>query len=398
VLPDQSLEEKLPKAVTILERGDSRIYVLGTAHVSSSSVQDVEEVVRVVQPDVIVVELCESRFEAMSNPDRWKKMDVFKVVREGKGMLLLVNLLLSSFQRRIGDQLGVKPGAEMMRAVELAKESGAEMVLGDRDVQVTLKRTWAGLGAWEKIKLLSSLFGSVFVGDEEVDEAELEKLKEGDVLSSMLEEVGQSYPAIKRRLIDERDLWLMNSAYSAPGDRVVVVVGAGHVPGMVKHWGDPVDTDDLVGVESKKKWLGPMIKWGIPLVICLFFVYGFAKSDSGWEAVSIWFLANGILSAIGAALAMGHPLTVLSAFVAAPFTSLNPAVAAGWVSGLTEAFLRKPTVEDCERLGEDCMALKGWYSNRITRVLLVVVLSNFGSMLGTWIGAIGVFKTIGGEG
>jgi pheromone shutdown-related protein TraB len=268
VLPDQSLEEKLPKAVTILERGDSRIYVLGTAHVSSSSVQDVEEVVRVVQPDVIVVELCESRFEAMSNPDRWKKMDVFKVVREGKGMLLLVNLLLSSFQRRIGDQLGVKPGAEMMRAVELAKESGAEMVLGDRDVQVTLKRTWAGLGAWEKIKLLSSLFGSVFVGDEEVDEAELEKLKEGDVLSSMLEEVGQSYPAIKRRLIDERDLWLMNSAYSAPGDRVVVVVGAGHVPGMVKHWGDPVDTDDLVGVESKKKWLGPMIKWGIPLVIC----------------------------------------------------------------------------------------------------------------------------------
>ena len=389
----------LPSAVTRLEKGDSVYYVIGTAHVSASSVTDVEDVIEKIRPETVVVELCESRFEAMSNPDRWKKMDIYKVVKEGKGMLLVVNLLLSSFQRKIGDKLGVKPGAEMMRAITLAEDQGANMVLGDRDVQITLKRTWGGLGFWEKTKLFGSILGSTFSGgEEEVDEAELEKLKESDVLSGLLEDVGKAYPAVKQRLIDERDLWLMDSIYRAEGKTVVAVVGAGHVPGIVKHWGTTIDRAELSSIPEKKNWLGPLIKWGVPSIMIAAFIFGFAKSDAGWDAVSIWFLANGILSGLGAAIALAHPLTILAAFVAAPFTSLNPTIAAGWVSGLVEALLRKPKVEDCEALGEDTTTLKGWYRNRITRVLLVVVLSNFGSMLGTWIGALGVFKAIGGEG
>lgn len=391
--------QDLPSTVTVLKKGDAVCYVVGTAHVSSQSVVDVEEVIAKVKPDTVVVELCEARFESMSNPDRWKEMDVFKVVREGRGMLLVMNLMLSSFQRKIGDKLGVKPGAEMMRAVELSQEHGSEMILGDRNVQVTLKRTWGGLGFWEKMKLMGSILGSTFSGDDdEVDEAELEKLKEGDVLSEMLEDVGRAYPAVKNRLIDERDLWLMNSVYEAPGQKIVAVVGAGHVPGMVKHWGESIDRNALMELPKPNGWVGKAFKWGVPLIILVAFAFGFAKSEAGWDAVSLWFLANGILSALGAAVALAHPLTILAAFVAAPFTSLNPTIAAGWVSGLVEAFLRKPKVQDCETLGEDAMSLKGWYNNRITRVLLVVVLSNFGSMLGTWIGAFGVFKVIGGEG
>jgi pheromone shutdown-related protein TraB len=394
----QAGDLKLPPSVTILKNGDAKVYVIGTAHVSAKSVTDVEEVIQMVQPDTIVVELCEARYEAMSDPDRWKKMDVVKVVREGRGMLLMANLMLSSFQRRIGDKLGVKPGAEMMRAVELAQQTGARMVLGDRNVQVTLKRTWGGLGFWEKIKLSTSLLGSTLGGDDEVDEAELEKLKEGDVLSGVLEDVGKAYPAVKERLIHERDLWLMDSVYHAQGKKIVAVVGAGHVPGMVAHWGEAVDKTKLSQLPDNKNILLSLLKWGIPSLIILSFVYAFMKSEVGWDAVGMWFFANAILSGLGAACALGHPLTILTAFVAAPFTSLNPMVAAGMVSGLVEAILRKPKVSDCESLANDALTLKGWYKNRITRVLLVVILSNLGSALGTYIGAYGIFKIIGGEG
>ncbi len=386
----------LPESVTVLRRGDDKCYVLGTAHVSSQSVEDVESLIEAVDPDAVVVELCDARYESLSNPDKWKQMDIFKVIREGRGMLLVANLMLSSFQRRIGAQLGVKPGAEMVKAIELSEHKGVDFVLGDRNVQITLKRTWSGLSMWEKMKLLSSLFGSTFSGgSEKIDESELEGLKKKDVLHELLEDVGTSFPTIKERLIHERDLWLMSSIYNCPGRSVVAVVGAGHVPGITEHWGEAVNRQELNQSPSNSSPFSLIFKWGIPLVICLVFVYGFTSSDKGWDAIGLWFLANGVLSGVGAAAALGHPLTVLAAFVAAPFTSLNPMIAAGWVSGLTEAFVRKPKVSDCEGLMEATSSLKGWYGNRITRVLLVVILSNVGSMLGTWIGALGVVKIIG---
>ena len=391
---DQAIE--LPSSVTVFKKEDGEsAYVIGTAHVSAKSIEDVEKVVDLVNPEVVVVELCQSRYDALSDPNRWKSMDVSKVVRQGKGMLLLVNLLLSSFQRKMGEEVGVKPGAEMMKAVELAKERGARLELGDRDVQVTLGRTWGGLGFWHKLKLMGSLFDSAFGVEEKMNEEELERLKEGDVLNEMLEDMGRTFPSIRERLIFERDLWLMDSVYRCSGKNVVAVVGAGHVPGMKEHWGEEIDRNQLC--EKPKSNLGwTIFKWGFPLVIILSLAWGLYSNESGWEAVKIWFMANGVLSAAGALVALGHPLSILAAFVAAPFTSLVPTVGAGMVTGLVEAILRKPKVQDCETLAEDSGSLKGWYRNRITRVLLVMTLSSLGSALGTYLGAYGVFNIIGG--
>lgn len=395
--PSPESELNLPSSVTCLKKEDGETaYVIGTAHVSAKSIEDVEDVIGAVSPEAVVVELCQSRHDALSDPNRWKNMDVSKVVRQGKGMLLLVNLLLSSFQRKMGEEMGVKPGAEMMRAVELAKESGSRLELGDRDVQVTLARTWGGLGFWQRLKLMGSFVDSAFGTEEKIDEEELEKLKEGDVLNEMLEDMGRTFPAIRERLITERDLWLMDSVYRCPGKNVVAVVGAGHVPGMKEHWGEEIDRVALC--EKPTSSFGwTLFKWGFPIVIILSLAWGVYHNDSGWEAVKIWFMANGVLSAVGALLALAHPLSILAAFVAAPFTSLVPTVGAGMVTGLVEAIVRKPKVEDCEDLAEDSGSLKGWYRNRITRVLLVVTLSTLGSALGTYLGAYGVFNIIGGS-
>jgi pheromone shutdown-related protein TraB len=386
---------ELPPSVTCLQKEDGETaYIIGTAHISAKSIEDVENVIAAVKPEAVVVELCQARYDSLSDPNRWKKMDVSKVVRQGKGMLLLVNLLLSSYQRKMGEEMGVKPGAEMMKAVELARETGAQLELGDRDVQVTLGRTWGGLGFWQRLKLMGSFFDSAFGVEEKLEEEELERLKEGDVLNEMLEDMGKSFPTIRERLISERDLWLMDSVYRCPGQNVVAVVGAGHVPGMKEHWGKEIDRAALC--EKPKPGMGwTIFKWGFPLLIIVSLIWAFVNHDSGWEAVQVWFMANGLLSALGALIALGHPLSILAAFVAAPITSLVPTVGAGMVTGLVEAMVRKPKVEDCETLADDSGSLKGWYGNRITRVLLVVTLSTLGSAIGTYLGAYGVFNILG---
>lgn len=385
-------EVSLPETVTVLKNGEKTCYVIGTAHVSQKSVEDVENVINTIEPDSVVVELCASRHETLNNPDRWNNMNVFEVIKSGKSMFLLANLILSSFQKKVGEKMGVKPGSEMVKAIECAKEKKAELILGDRDVQTTLKRTWAGFKTFEKMKISFQMMSSVFVGVD-VKEDELERMKEKDMLHEMLEDLGKSYPVVKERLIHERDLFLMHSIYNSPGDKVVAVVGAGHVPGIEQHWGDSVNLQEITEI-PKPGSTGKIIKWAIPILIIIAFIYGFYSKDVGWDLVKIWVLVNGVLSALGALCALAHPITIATAFVAAPLTSLNPLVAAGWVSGLMEAFIRKPTVSDCHDLQNDISSLKGFYKNRITRVLLVVALSNFGSMLGTWIAAAGIVKIL----
>lgn len=382
----------LPSTVTKLTKDDCEYYVIGTAHVSDKSVEDVKQTIGIVQPDTVVVELCEARFESITQKDRWKKMDIFKVIKEGKGMLLVSSLLLSSFQKKMGEKLGVQPGAEMIEASNIAKEEHRELVLGDRDVQVTLKRVWRGLGFFEKMKMASNLVASLFV-TEEVDEEQLEKMKEADILSDMLEDVGKSFPAIKERLIHERDLWLMDSIYHSPGKKVVAVVGAGHVPGIIQHWGNEVDKQELGSVPEPgffaKAW-----PWLIPLFIIVSIAVGFFRYDKGWELIWIWILANGIPCALGTLIALGHPVTIVASFFAAPFTSLSPLIGAGMVAGLVEAYMKKPTVEDCETLSNDTIHFKGWYHNRITRTLLVMTLSTLGSAFGTYYGAYAIITAL----
>ncbi len=364
---------------------DKDIILLGTAHVSEESADLVAEVVKEERPDTVCVELCESRYKAMTQENRWKDTDLIKVIKEKKAFLLLSNLMLAAFQKKIGKKLGIKPGEEMRRAVSAAKTVDAGVHLADRDIRITLSRTWRLMGLWTKIKLLTQLITSMGEVDS-IEKADIEKMKEKDVLETLLAEIGDTLPELRRVLIDERDQYLAAKIRTAPGKKIVAVVGAGHVPGIQRYWNEPVDIEALEVLPPKGKFAG-FLKWGIPVVVVGLIILGFfmAGADAGKDMIKWWVLANGIFAGLGAAVALAHPLTILSAIVASPITSLNPMIAAGWVAGLVEVFLRKPKVKDFESMPEDITSMKGFWKNKITRILLIVVLTNLGSSLGAFI-------------
>ena len=369
---------------------EKQILLIGTAHISQSSVDEVNDVIEQEKPDTVCIELCASRHQAMMEKDQWKNMDIFKVVREGKSFLLFANLIMTAFQKRLGSQLGVKPGAEMMAAAQASERVNAELVLADRDVKITLQRTWRGMPFWGRMKVLSQLLASLFIR-EEISKEEIEKLKESDALSEAMQMLADQSPDMKRILIDERDQFMAEKIRQAPGKRIVAVVGAGHVKGLTGELEREHNLAELETVPPPGK-LGIWLKWGIPALIVSLIGYGFfaIDTDVSIEMIQRWFLINGTLSAIGTAIAFGHPITIATAFVAAPFTSLNPAVAAGWVAGLVEAFLRKPQVRDFENLADDITHLRGFWQNNITRILLVVMFANLGSAIGTFAGGFAI--------
>ncbi|MDP6744026.1 MAG: TraB/GumN family protein [SAR324 cluster bacterium] len=369
---------------------EKQILLIGTAHISQSSVDEVNEVIEQEKPDTVCIELCASRHQAMMDKDQWKNMDIFKVVREGKSFLLFANLIMTAFQKRLGSQLGVKPGAEMLAAAEASERVNSELLLADRDVKITLQRTWRGMPFWGRMKVLSQLLASLFVR-EEISKEEIEKLKESDALSEAMQMLTDQSPDMKRILIDERDQFMAEKIRQAPGKRIVAVVGAGHVKGLTGELEREHNLAELETVPPPGK-LGIWLKWGIPTLIVGLIGYGFfaVDTDVSIEMIQRWFLINGTLSAIGTAIAFGHPITIATAFVAAPFTSLNPAVAAGWIAGLVEAFLRKPQVRDFENLADDITHLRGFWQNNITRILLVVMFANLGSAIGTFAGGFAI--------
>jgi pheromone shutdown-related protein TraB len=364
---------------------NKEVIVVGTAHVSRESVDLVGQVIEQQKPDTVCVELCQSRYESLTQRKRWQDTDLFKVIKEKKASLLLANLILAHVQKKIGERLGIKPGEEIKRAIETAETMGAHIRLADRDIRITLSRSWRMMGLWTKMKLLVHSIASIGKAGE-ITEEEIEKMKREDVLETLLAEIGESLPEIRRILIDERDQYLAHQIRTAPGQKIVAVVGAGHVPGIREYWEKPVDMDGLTQVPPRGKWFS-VLKWGIPVLIVALVLLGFFTSGTaaGASMVKWWVLANGVLAGLGAAIALGHPLTVLSAIVASPLTSLNPMIAAGWVSGLVETFLGKPKVRDFENLPEDISSLKGFWKNKITRILLVVVFTNLGSALGTFV-------------
>lgn len=364
---------------------DKDIIILGTAHVSKDSVDQVRSVIEAEKPDCVCVELCESRYQSIKSRDQWKNMDIIKVIREKKAFLLLSNLMLASFQKRIASKLDVKPGQEMIQAIDSAKEVDAKIHLADRDIRATLSRTWRSMGLWSKVKLIFQLLLSMGEADE-ITEEDVEKMKQQDMLESILAEVGESMPQLKHALIHERDLYLAEKIRTAPGSRIVAVVGAGHVPGIKSHWNDEIDIKALENIPPGSGMAG-FFKWFIPAAIILLLTYGFfaGGAKAGTGMITWWIAANGILAGLGALAALGHPLTIISSVLAAPLTSLNPMIAAGWVSGLVEAFSRKPKVKDFESLAEDILSVKGFWRNKVTRILLVVVFTNLGSSLGTFV-------------
>jgi pheromone shutdown-related protein TraB len=372
--------------VDLIEHEGRSFFIIGTAHVSKDSADLVERTIRDRNPDTVAVELCESRFESLSNPDRWKETDIYTVIKSGRAYVLMAQLALSTFQKRLADEFGVRPGEEMHRAIKVSEETGAELSLVDREIRTTLKRAWATAGFWTLMKVLYQTILSTFHA-QDISQEDIEKMKTGDELAVVLDEFSGSLPGVKVALIDERDQYLAQKIRNAPGDTVVAVVGAAHVPGIKRAFGAAIDLDVLDELPPPKK-IFRIIGWGIPLLVIGLIVAGFITSgrETTEQMVMAWVLANGICAAIGTTLALAHPLTIITAFVAAPLTSLNPTIAAGWVCGLVEAWLRKPRVKDLESIGDDLGSVRGIWKNRVMKVLLVVVLANLGSSIGTFIG------------
>jgi pheromone shutdown-related protein TraB len=377
-----------------LDREGKDIILVGTAHVSKESVQLVKTTIEAEKPDTVCVELCPSRYQAIRQKERWQDTDIVKVIKEKKTFLLLSNLLLASFQKRIAKKFDIKPGQEMIQAIESAESIGAAIHLADRDIRTTLARTWHTMGLWSKLKLLFQLVLSISEV-EELKEEDVEKMKQQDVLQTLLAEVGKSLPALKEILIDERDRYLTEKIRTAPGNKILAVVGAGHVQGIKNYWNAEVDLKALEQLPPKGKISG-ILKWIIPVAIMALFITGFflGGSRAGKDMIVWWITANGLLAGIGAIIALAHPAAIASAVLAAPLTSLNPMFAAGWVSGLVEAFSRKPKVKDLESLPEDILSIKGFWKNKVTRILLVVVFTNIGSSIGTFVAFPAIVKVL----
>ena len=391
-------EIELSPNVTTLTREGRTFYIIGTAHISAKSVVEVRETIERVKPQSVCVELCETRYQAMNDPDRWKKLNIFQVIRQGKTLYFLANLALSAYQRTLGEKFGVKPGEEQREGVRVAEEVGAELVLADRDLQATLKRTWANIGFFGKVRLLGSVFEPA--GEtEELTEERLEEMKDRDTITEMMKEFAEALPEVKEPLIDERDKYLIQSVVSAAGETVVAVVGAGHVEGMVAHFNaqTKIDREALSVIPPTPLWV-KSLKWVIPtIILCAFYIgYQSKAGQSFEEMLTAWVLPNAVMGALVSLIALPKPLSVLTAAVASPITSLNPALGAGMVVGLVEAWLRKPTVEDSETLVTDAATMRGLYRNPFSRVLLVAVCATLGSALGAYIGFAWVLTLLNG--
>lgn len=374
-----------------LRLAGKRIVVVGTAHVSRESVDEVGRTIDDVQPDRVCVEIDQGRFQAMNEENRWQNLNIYRIIRQRQGFLLLANMVLASFQRRLGLELGVRPGAEMLETIRIAEERNIPISLCDRDIQTTLRRAWRKAGFITKLRMISALVSSAFTR-EKLEASQIEELKKKDALGSMMSELASYLPAVKEVLIDERDRYLASKIYASEGNTVVAVVGAGHVEGILAYL-QQLDAGKLspevsdLEVIPGRRLISRILPWVLPAVVLGIFIWGFATAgwDAGLEMLGRWVLVNGTLSAIGALVALAHPVTIVASFLAAPITSMNPTIGVGFVTGLLEAVLRKPRVADFEGLQGDLMSFRGFFRNRLTRVLLVFFFSSLGSAIGTFV-------------
>lgn len=376
----------------IIEINGKKITLIGTAHVSKESIDEVTETIKTLKPDCVCVELDEKRSDSLQNKEKYGQLDILSVLKKKQGFLLLANLILASYQRRMGKNTGVQPGEEMLAAINVAKETNTMAVMVDRPIQVTLRRAWAKNSLWGKCKLLAALLTSAF-SKEEVSESEIENLKSGNEMDSMMDELSDYMPVIKKVLIDERNIYMAHKIWECPGTNLVAVLGAGHLPGveealyLIAKNEEKTDMDEIS--ETPKKTVGGhILTWSIPAIIVGLIVAGFIYGGTklGSQMLVAWVIANAIPAGIGALIAAGHPLTILISMISAPITSLCPFIGVGFVAGILQAFVCKPKVRDMETLQDDVDKLKGWYKNRILRVLLVLLLSSIGSSIGTFVG------------
>lgn len=388
----------------IIERDGVRFTLLGTAHVSRASIDAVEAAVASGRYDAIAVELDAQRHRALTDPDALAKLDLFQIIREGKIGLVAANLALAAYQRRLAEQLGVEPGAELKAAALGASQKDLPLYLIDRDVGTTLKRAWAGLGFWGRSKLMAGLAGSLFV-DEKVDEQDIEKLKQGDLLESSFGEFAAETPQLFEAIISERDRYMAArlrdcARSSSPPRQVLAVIGAGHLKGLsaalAEGSGDPVQVAaelDRVPEGSKVPWFTLIFA----TTLLAAFGWGFYHGgfNIGAKLVLDWVVITAVGGAIGCALAGGHPLSIVAAALVSPITPLFPALSSGMVSAFVEAWLRKPTYQDMLNLRVDTSSMKGWWRNRFARVFVNFMLTNAGTSIAVWIAGANLIHKLG---
>lgn len=364
------------------------LYLIGTAHVSGESVKFVEEQITEFDPDTIAVELDKNRLEVLKNQKRYEETDIFEIFKKKKVLFFTAQLIMSNYQKKIAEKTGSAPGSEFKKAVEMAEAKGASLINADRDISVTLKRTFRSMTFMEKAKFFSGLF---FGDDKEVDENSIEDLKKGDMLMQVIGEMGSEFPSLKKHILDERDKYLAVSIAKGLGNVTVAVVGAAHVPGILRHLqqNNNIDSESLdkINFVPPAGIMRKILPWLIPAIIIGLFIYGFFTGDAPdtLEAAIWWVVINGTLSALGCLAALGHPLTILAGFIAAPITSLNPTIGAGMVTGLVQLYLVRPKVLDMQNISKDTSKIKGWWQNKLSRALLVALFSSIGSSIGTFV-------------
>jgi len=370
---------------------NDNLIVVGTAHISQKSVDEVKEVIAEFKPDIVAVELCERRYEAITKKNQWENTPVNKLLKSGNAYLMLAQTFLSSIQRKLGKEYGVEPGSEMIAAIQEAKKNNLQVALVDRDISVTLKRAWRRMGIREKFRLtMQFLKAMIGYDEEEIEELDLEEIMDQDFISAMMDELKEIAPSVSDVLINERDRYISKKILDASKKgRVLAVVGAGHLQGIQKYLekGDfEVDLEELEYMPKKRFSILKAVGYSIPFLFAALIIYIYLAG--GWEqagyALLWWVVINGTLSAIGVAIARGHIFSILTAFVAAPVTSLNPAIAAGWVAGYVEFKMRKPVVKDFKELSK-LDSLKDFWNNRVIHLLMVVAFANIGSMIGTFV-------------
>lgn len=379
--------------ITKLEFQEKEIILIATAHVSRESAMLVKQVIEDERPDSVCIELDEDRYSNIQNPKAWENTDIVKVIKTKRVGFLLANLALSSYQKKIAKKLEVPVGGEMIQGIESAKEIGANLVLADRKIQTTFLRIWRKLRIWEKAKLIISFLFS-FDDNTEISDKDLQELLQTDMLESVLIDMRKQFPKIGEILIGERDQYLANKIKNAPGKKIVAVLGGAHVPGVKNEIYREQDMKNISAVPSNSRF-SKIIGWMIPVTVIALLTYTFfVNIQTGLNQLSAWVLWTGVLAALFTALSLGHPLSIATSFIAAPFTTINPVLACGWFTGLVEASIKKPTVQDINNIPEDIFSFKGIFKNRFLRIILVVFMSNLGASIGTFIAGAGIIRNL----
>ncbi|MCW8824012.1 MAG: TraB/GumN family protein [Ignavibacteriaceae bacterium] len=390
------IQKNYSEDVHLFKKDGREFIIVGTAHISRQSADLVKQVIENEKPDVVCVELDEKRFKALSEKNRWENLDLKQIIREKQLSTLIINLVLASYQKKLGEKLSVSPGTELLEAVKAAEENEIPIELCDREIRITLRRAWHSMSFWQKIKFLTGGLAGIFE-KQELTEEKLAELRSKDALSEMMEELGKAMPVLKRVLIDERDAYIAEKMQKVNGKKIVSVVGAGHVNGIINYFNNNsrVSFEEIEKIPSSSP-VTKIIGWGIPAIIIasiLFIGYNKGLSEAGDNAI-FWILANGIPSAIGAMIALAHPLTILTAFLAAPITSLSPLIGAGYVAAFVQVYFQPPLVKDFQHVAESARKISMWWKNKLLKVLLVFILASLGSVLGTYVGLFEIVKNV----